>query len=1102
MLLLALASVVWSTDVAEAALPLKQQAESKSSASYGGPHNDGSAAEPPNTINSWRFTGNGDLDFTYTIPSGDTVDQIVVRAKNSTGSGSGVTFQVSNGGNTSATYTLGTANAGNYVEKEYSQSVGTGSQTIRFTASNISATQNDKMMLDWIELRGTSGGGGDTTPPDTSITSGPSEGSTDSDGNVQFGLDSTESGSTFECSLVPQGNADSFTGCSSPKDYNLLSSGSYTFKVKATDAAGNKDTTAASRNFSVSVPNDTTPPQVTINSGPGDTSDQVADFGYSANESATFECKLVRPDANPDGSDIEVEGWTGCNTGTKSYSGLGLYEYTFRVRATDLSSNVSSVVGNTFTVDGQAPGDSTTPETTIDTGPAEGSEDADGNVDFGFSGTDNVTSSGGLTFECSLVPHGQTASFSNCSSPKSYTGLTQGQTYKFSVRSSDAAGNTDPTPQERVFSIATAPAGPAANPVEGESFTLANSSHTVVNDAMYSGSQALKIADTSGTSTKSVNLANTTDVVVMARAGTSGGSPALQLVVDGNSVGQPQNIVNSTAPQAYTFDVNVPSGTHTIGVNGDNVATGRNLFVDVVSFPGGGSQPPLDTDGDGYGDNVDNCPTVSNPDQADADGDGIGNACEAPGADGTAPTTSITAGPAEGATDTDGLLSFGFTGADNVGVTGYECSNTPAGQSASYTNCASPKNYDLSNGSYTFRVRAVDAAGNKDGSPETRNYSVNVPSGNTWNWNVGTADVNIMPGDDIDAVLNNQVSANDVVAVHSDGDGEYTYTASAFIKTPDGVDIRAEPGTFSLVGGRAYDVNPAVAIDANFTNDNAMSLQPGQEISGFELRGLNTTDPGQQNCAGKGIFLTGGEADANGLVQYNLFTDNPAVGTTNMQGKLLRNEFTNNSSASWALGCNAGGAKSAFEHEAGYNYVHDENGNGLWCDNGCENVPSQANDMWYHHNVTVNNGSAGIRAEETPDLNPATDPFQIGYLIEDNISAGNSIQTGRADIHIHDTANALVRNNLVGRGQSVSGAGTISSAGTNVALRASDSCRSDRPDLGDPDYGPVEFRGNAVNGGIQSLEEYRFDRGDIILSGNTNVGSTKYEKAENTNCNG
>jgi rhodanese-related sulfurtransferase len=35
-----------------------------------------------------------------------------------------------------------------------------------------------------------------------------------------------------------------------------------------------------------------------------------------------------------------------------------------------------------------------------------------------------------------------------------------------------------------------------------------------------------------------------------------------------------------------------------------------------------------DIDGDGIVDESDNCPTVSNPDQADADADGIGNACE------------------------------------------------------------------------------------------------------------------------------------------------------------------------------------------------------------------------------------------------------------------------------------------------------------------------------------------------------------------------------------------------------------------------------------------------------------------------------------------
>ena len=36
-----------------------------------------------------------------------------------------------------------------------------------------------------------------------------------------------------------------------------------------------------------------------------------------------------------------------------------------------------------------------------------------------------------------------------------------------------------------------------------------------------------------------------------------------------------------------------------------------------------------DVDGDGVNDDVDNCPDVANADQADADADGIGDACEA-----------------------------------------------------------------------------------------------------------------------------------------------------------------------------------------------------------------------------------------------------------------------------------------------------------------------------------------------------------------------------------------------------------------------------------------------------------------------------------------
>jgi hypothetical protein len=346
----------------------------------------------------------------------------------------------------------------------------------------------------------------------------------------------------------------------------------------------------------------------------------------------------------------------------------------------------------------------------------------------------------------------------------------------------------------------------------------------------------------------------------------------------------------------------------------------------------------------------------------------------------------------------------------------------------------------------------------------------------------------VQPGDDIDAKLNG-AAAGSTVKVFSDADDEFTYNQSQRIELKDGVRVFAEPGEYALVGGvQAKDVDPTVTLDANFTGDEAMQFMSGDNtLWGFELTGLTTADPGAQNCAGKGMYLAGGDTP-NHDVQYNLFRDNPSLGAANVRGIVHNNEFDANGSASWAQGCNGGGFKTRFETDFAFNYLHDHSrGNGAWTDNGTENDPNLVNDSWIRNNVSIRNGAAGIRIEETPDINPSSDPFQIATTVENNVAAGNSTITGRADIHVHDSANVLVRNNSVGP-QNVAGVGSVPLGGNNNGIRASDSCRSDRPDLGDPTYGPVEIRNNTGNGNTRLLvEEQRYIQDDVLISGNTGL---------------
>ena len=153
-------------------------------------------------------------------------------------------------------------------------------------------------------------------------------------------------------------------------------------------------------------------------------------------------------------------------------------------------------------------------------------------------------------------------------------------------------------------------------PVQGELMNSQLTGTSVVNDPMYQNGKALKFSSIGATATHPVTFGADSglhDVVLLARAGQSGGSPTLTVSVNGTPKST-QDIINSGAPEPYTFVVNAPSGPVEIGVQAGNTATGRNAFVDVLSFPSsGGSTTPPDADGDDVPDSTDQCPNDPGP---------------------------------------------------------------------------------------------------------------------------------------------------------------------------------------------------------------------------------------------------------------------------------------------------------------------------------------------------------------------------------------------------------------------------------------------------------------------------------------------------------
>jgi hypothetical protein len=295
-----------------------------------------------------------------------------------------------------------------------------------------------------FQVRGVNASGADPTPasytwtvdtvaPTSTIDTHPVDPSPGA--SAAFTFHASEQTLRFECSLMTGGQPDAFSTCASGKTYSGLADGTYSFKLRATDRAGNVQATPTAFEWRVdNAVADTTPPDTTIVAKPPDPSTSSnAAFGYSSNEpGSSFECSL---DSAP---------FAACPAGGIAYAGLANGAHTFQVRAIDPSHNVDATpAGYTFSVQVEPippPERIEPPQTVLSSKPAKRTSDSTPTFRF-------RADKPGASFQCAL----DRGPFKACRSPFTTKRLKPGR-HTFSIR---AVGNglTDPTPVRFTFQV-------------------------------------------------------------------------------------------------------------------------------------------------------------------------------------------------------------------------------------------------------------------------------------------------------------------------------------------------------------------------------------------------------------------------------------------------------------------------------------------------------------------------------------------------------------------------------------------------------------------------------------------------------------------------
>jgi hypothetical protein len=337
---------------------------------------------------------------------------------------------------------------------------------------------------------------------------------------------------------------------------------------------------------------------------------------------------------------------------------------------------------------------------------------------------------------------------------------------------------------------------------------------------------------------------------------------------------------------------------------------------------------------------------------------------------------------------------------------------------------------------------------------------------------MGADRVVIVPcGQDLDAIIN---ADDPMIGTRFQLEGPCTYTVDTMVELNEGDEIAGPQGTF-IERPPAFDPEPTVAIVGNEGLSHVIRARGTVRLEWVKIvGGTGEYSSGGLPVAGTGSALAMGMASDTSSLYAVHITGTDAAGITNAHGTFDSIELDDTTQDPNFLGFTGSGLKAINEVEVRNSYIHDNQGNGLWCDVFCHDSDSHLNGFWVHDNLMVNNGRAGIRFEHVGDVADAGEA-----LIENNEVHGNSTGAVRGGVSLHDAQNALVRNNVFGA--TIIADVTYLPNTEGVAIRATDSGRSDRPDLSNVDIVANVLNGEVIKG-CESPDEIVYCAEEALLT--------------------